>query len=258
MRPSLPLLLGAALLLLPGGLPAQSSQGPVITAPTRTTPPPREATPRTEPAPRRALPPPRAVIPDPELFDGSKFPPEQRSEHGMVADFEVAGSDQASASDTVGGGGSAGGGAPAEATEEGGGGGAPAQGGGEEGAGEPPTPGGGGGGEEGADDLPETDAAGGGGMQIAQPPDGGTQGPGGAAAVAGTPVDPAPAGRPAREVGIGAPEMQIALPPSAQKEIVGGRQTDQQQEHERAMPRGQQSDNRNRGVERGANIPSDI
>lgn len=252
MRLTLPLLiLGGGLLYNAGGPTPLAAQPQVITAPTRSAPPPQPKAdePRRPPPPRPALPA-RAVIPDPDLFDGSKFPPEPRSEHGMVADFEVAGSERASADSAVGGGGSAAGGAPAE-EEEGGG------GGGEESAENQPSPAGGDGGEEGPDDLPETDAAGG-GMQIEQQTEGGMQGPGGAAATAGTPVDPAPTGRPAREVALGAPDMQIALPPGAKDDTVGGRQTDQQQEHERAMPRGRQTENRNRGVERGANLPSDI
>jgi hypothetical protein len=95
-------------------------------------------------------------------------------------------------------------------------------------------------------------------MQIPQQAEGGQQGPGGPPADVGTPVDATPTGRPSRDVALGAPDMQIALPKDGSQEVVGGRPTDEVQQHERAMPKGRQSDNRNRGVERGAPMPSDI
>jgi hypothetical protein len=88
-----PLRLAAGLLVLAGtGLSAQSTAPRSSSTPS--TPPASSQAAARAAANRQANPAARAVIPDPDLFDGSGLPAEARPDKGMLAEFELPGSEE--------------------------------------------------------------------------------------------------------------------------------------------------------------------
>lgn len=181
----------------------------------------------------------KPVKPDPDLLDGSSYEAEKRPLYGMISDLELPGSEQKS--EQVGG-------SPEPA--------------GTPGAPPPPTPLAGGapppplptGGEppppiaSGQDDrqepAPEGPQAQAGGIQAQK-----LEGP----QSAGGDEQAKP-----RDMRIGDASLQIQTAPQNAQQVVGTEQPTSTQQYEKKVPAGQQTDNRNRGVERGKVMPKGI
>lgn len=88
-----PLRLAAGLLFLAGTSLSAQSTAPRGSSTTSAAPASSQAAARAA-ANRPANPAARAVIPDPDLFDGSGLPAEARPDKGMLAEFELPGSEQ--------------------------------------------------------------------------------------------------------------------------------------------------------------------
>jgi hypothetical protein len=188
-------------------------------------------------APRRVLP-----APDPELFDGSKFPPEKRPDRGILADFEAGEGDpqQGAMAEAQGGGG--------EEGEEGRGGGMAGVGARPAGAPEEQTP-----------EAAEIAGMGGGseieGLEVAEAAAGGAPPPGG-----GIPGDEDLADKPA-PIPLGDQSAQIAMKTDSRDPNINRAPAANERSEERMAVRsaaGQQTPNRTRGSERGVDMPSDL
>lgn len=180
----------------------------------------------------------KAVKPDPDLLDGSLYDPEKKPLFGMISEIELAGSEQKS--ERVGG------------------------------AEQPPPDGQtaqqpGGGGPPAGPKPPEPPAGGAPGSEIAEKQDDRDSGPQakpegiavknletpeGAAGQQGAPATPP------REMQIGDATLQIQTI-EQKAEIVGAQSTSTQQ-YEKKMPQGRQTDNRNRGAEKGRVMPKGL
>lgn len=200
--------------------------------------------------PRRAA---KGPLPDPVLLDGAKHPPEKRSEHGMIGEFELPGNEDAR-DDRVGGqqGQPAGGeqeqpeqqGAPGgggqqvaqQQEEQGGGGGQQPQQGGPQGAGQTA-------GQGGPNAQPQ-------GIQVAS-----LQGEGG-----GNAGDMSNTRKPS-QVSIGDSAMQIKTQPN-NPSVVGAQQpAGKTQQHEKTTGTGGRpptGNNSNRGAEKGRTMPAGL
>lgn len=217
--------------------------GPVSFAQTTQTPPAGNREPSAAPrsstsAPNRdgrnaGRPAGRPQLPDPALLDGSGLEPEKRPEHGMLAEFEMPGSEKKEGDqDKVGGG--EGQQQQSGNQQAGGGGSSPAN---------QNLPGG----QAVAKNDPNAQAQ---GIQVAElkvDPDAGAGGPNAAKE------------RPP-QVTLGDPAMQIKPVSGATKsEVVGTQQTGTTQQFEKPVASGkQQGDNRNKGVEKGRAMPSGL
>ena len=186
--------------------------------------------------PTKAVPPREPPAPDPALFDGTDFPPEDRPERGLFADFEAGEEEGATGGEPerqeAGGGGE---------EEEGGGGGMLA------GAGGGPEGEAGGAGGAGASDEGEAGAA-------------GTEGPGAAEAPQVAAAADQSLVKPG-EMPLGDPNARIAQAPEALRQPPPGAQVSNQQGEDRMSVKsasGQQTPNRSRGSERGIEIPSSL
>ena len=217
---------------LPGAafLSAQSSR-PATTTPSsssRATATP--ATARTGAAAAAA----KGTLPDPVLFDGSKDQPEKRPDRGMLAEFELPGSEQKS--DRVGG----------PAGQSGGQGGEMQAGGGPQGGGAAREQSANAAGRSGIQDDPNAKAEGASASNLNVPE--------------GAQADQSAAQARPKEVQIGDASMQIQT--AAQQNTVGGQQQQQAsnaQQYEKGAAQGnQKGDNNNRGVERGQAVPSGL
>lgn len=222
-----------------------------------------------------------SAIPDPSIFDGANFPPEERPEQGLIAQFEMPGEQQRSTQNVEGDGQQQGGGGqgPGGDGQQSGGGGGPQM----SVAGIPglQIPGlmGGGGGEgdqQGMPALPTLDMGdrqhgteqGEEGEQGGQGGEGGEPGEQGQAGAAGEPGQEAPqlAGREGRqlekpgEVPIGDEGAKLAQANTPTDDP--SRQTDGSAQGEDRMQvksaSGQQSGERGSGSERGIDIPSNL
>lgn len=207
--------------------------------------PPAPTTPSSSRPPGTSAPPKRPPpAPDPGLFDGSGYPPEERPERGLLADFE-AGEHEPSAGDPEGEKKPGGGGqeqdpasgitltTPALAQS-----GQAAQQGGEEN-------GGGGGGDA-------QDGSG-----------GGSEGQQGEPGQSATPIAASADQQPVKpgEVALGDPNARIAQAPDARQVQGNSSMTNEQGEDRMSVKAasGQQSSpNRSRGSERGVDIPSNL
>jgi len=186
--------------------------------------PTRPATTKSRPATTKTG---KPVIPDPDLLDGSKFEAEKRPLYGMLAEIEMGEKegkgDKVSPDSGPGGAGS-------QSPEKSGS------------AGGPPPPAGGS--PEKIAEGPEAAAE---GIQVAK-----LEVPAGAAA-----ADSGPKGSAARDLQIGDATLQIQTTKTASPDVVGTQTTNTQQ-YENKVPAGQQSDNRNKGVEKGQIIPQGL
>ena len=180
----------------------------------------------------------KAQKPDPDLLDGSIYEPEKRPLFGMMSEIEMAGSEQKS--ERVGGNPEPQGASASSLPKLPSGGGPQAQQ--QQQAATPPPI------QSGQDDR-----------QMPQGPQGQAQGvqvanlevPEGAASA------PDQEGKP-RDMQIGDATLQIqTVQQSAQQSIVGMESSSTQQ-YEKKVPQGQQTDNRNRGVEKGKVMPKGI
>jgi hypothetical protein len=241
-------------------------------------PPPRETIQPARPAPaptpaqrpQATRPGQKGILPDPVILDGSKHPPEKRSEYGMLGEFEMPGDENAPQDGRAGGQQSeqmAGGGGGQQQEEEQGGqmpeqqlGGGPQlaqqdqqqdaqqqqQGGGGNGVQQIEAAGGGAAPIEGAGD-PNAQPQ---GMQVAQlqtDPEAGNSGEANASQRPG-------------QVGIGDSAMQIK-PIGNAPNVVGTQQAGQTQQHEKqtgSSGRPPAGNNSNRGVERGRTMPAGL
>ena len=177
---------------------------------------------------------PKGPLPDPELLDGSKYEPEKRPLYGMLSEIEM-GEEEGDQQDRVSPNSGPQGAPPPDAAQP-----QPPQAGG--GASQPPqTPAqqqGGGGSEQSAQGGPQSQA---GGVQArslqGQPQQGGAQ--------SGT-----------RNMQIGDATLQIQTVPQTPDMV--GSEASQSQQYEKKVPAGQQSNNRNQGVEKGKVIPKGL
>lgn len=216
MKP-LPLLL-AVLLLADAG--AQTSTPPV--APGAATPRSKQSPP-AKPAATKA----KGPLPDPDLLDGSKYEPEKRPLYGMLSEIEM-GEEQGDQQDRV----SPNSGPQAQtAGQENKPGGAQQQ----QGAAAQPQQAGAGGSAEKPGQGPQAQAEGSQAKSIS--------GPAGAQNPAGGPQG-------ARNMQIGDATLQIQTVPQT-PDMVGAQQASSSQQYEKQVPAGQQSNNRNQGVEKG-------
>ncbi len=181
----------------------------------------------------------KPVKPDPDLLDGSIYEPEKRPLYGMLAEVELPGSEQKS--EKVGG--------LPEQTRSGPAlpqlpkvGGSPSKQQQQQAQAPPPPI------QSGSDDRqppqgPEAKAE---GVQVAN-----LEVPEGAASAGDEQGKP-------RDIQIGDATLQIqTTPQTPQQQIVGVESTSTQQ-YEKKVPQGQQTDNRNRGVEKGKVMPKGI
>ena len=204
-------------------------------AQTSATPPvaPGAATRRSGPAARGAVTP-KPVLPDPELLDGSKYEAEKRPLYGMMSEIEM-GEQEGDQQDRI---------SPNSGPQ-----GAP-----------PPDPsaqqqqGGG------AQQQPQQQAQQQGGGSAQQAPQGG--GPQGEAVGAqaqslqGQPQQPGGPQGGARDMQIGDATLQIQT--VEQTPDMVGTEASKAQQYEKKVPPGQQSNNRNQGVEKGKVIPKGL
>ncbi len=182
----------------------------------------------------------KAQKPDPDLLDGSIYEPEKKPLFGMMSEIEMAGAEQKS--ERVGGNPEPQGAAASALPKLPSGGGPQAQPQ-QQAAAPPPIP-------SGQDDRqtpqsqgPQAQAQ---GVQVAN-----LEVPEGAASA------PDQEGKP-RDMKIGDATLQIqTVQQSPQQSIVGLESTSTQQ-YEKKIPQGQQTDNRNRGVEKGKVMPKGI
>lgn len=222
---SLPLLF-AVLLLADAG--AQSATPPVapgaVTSRTKQTPPTRGTAAK-----------PKGPLPDPNLLDGSKYEPEKRPLYGMLSEIEM-GEEDGGPQDRISPNSGPQGAPPPDASaqqQQPQGGGAAAQ-----------------------SQQAQTQQAGGGGSE--QSAQGGPQGEAvGAQArsLQGQPQQGGPQGS-ARNMQIGDATLQIQTVPQTPDMI--GSEPSKAQQYEKPVPPGQQSNNRNQGVEKGKVIPKGL
>ncbi len=177
--------------------------------------------------------------PDPDLLDGSIYEAEKKPLFGMISEIEMAGAEKKS--EKVGGGSPEQGQGSSSMPRLPSGGGSPPQQQPQQAAAPPPI-------ESGSDDRkpPEGPQAQAQGVQVAN-----LEVPEGAASASDEQGKP-------RDMQIGDATLQIQTVPQApQQQIVGVESTSTQQ-YEKKVPQGQQTDNRNRGVEKGKVMPKGI
>lgn len=181
----------------------------------------------------------KPVKPDPDLLDGSIYEAEKRPLYGMISDIELPGSEKPS--EKVGGSPEPAGtpGAPPPPTPL------------AAGAPPPPVPAGGeppppiaSGQDDRQEGAPEGAQGQAGGIQAQR-----LEGP----QSAGGPEQSKP-----RDMRIGDASLQIQTTPQSAQQVVGTEQPTSTQQYEKKVPAGQQTDNRNRGVERGKVMPQGI
>lgn len=219
---------------LPGTafLTAQTSPRPATPSPaaTRATSPSSTASARANAAASA-----KGTLPDPVLFDGSKEQPEKRPDRGMLAEFELPGSEQKS--DRVGG--PAGGGGGGQNGE--------LQGaGGPQGTGAARQQSANAAGRSAVQDDPNATAEGASAENLNIPE--------------GAQADQSAAQAKPRDVSLGDASMQIQTATN-QQNAVGGQQqqASNAQQYEKGAAQGnQKGDNTNRGVERGQAVPSGL
>ncbi len=204
---------------------AQSSTPPVA---------PGAATPRTKQAPpakgtqaRAAKP----VLPDPDILDGSKYEPEKRPLYGMLSEIEM-GEEEGEQQDRVSPNSGPQGATAAEEPKSGGAQQQQQQQAQQQGGSSQPVAQGG----------PQAQAAGAQAQNL-QVPQGAQNPPGG-------PQDSA------RNMQIGDATLQIQTVPQTPDTV--GTEPSQAQQYEKKTPAGQQSNNRNQGVEKGKVIPKGL
>lgn len=176
----------------------------------------------------------KVVLPDPEILDGSKYEPEKRPLYGMISEIEM-GEEEGDQSDRVSPNSGPQGQPSAQGQQQPGGGGPP-----------PPQP-------------PPAEQAGGSAEQMEQGPQAAAEGiqaqklqvPQGAQAA---PAGPQGA---ARNMQIGDASLQIQTVPQS-PDMVGAQQPSSAQQYEKKVPAGQQTNNRNQGVEKGKIIPKGL
>lgn len=225
-RAGWPVCLGAlGLLLAASGLAAQTATSATAVA---------------RPVLRSALP-----APDAELFDGSKFPPEERPERGILSTIEVAGNEPqpGRTGEQRGGGGR-------EEEREG-------QGGGMAGVGPRPA----GAPEEQTPEAAEIAALGGGGPEFEGIETADAAGGGGPPPPAGgLPTDEELDNKP-QPIPLGDRSAQIAMRTDSRDPNINRAPAANERSEERMAVRsaaGQQTPNRTRGSERGIDMPSDL
>lgn len=164
----------------------------------------------------------KPLAPDPDLLDGSIYEPEKRPLHGMLSEIEMGEQESEQKAEKI----------SPDAGDPGGGG------------SEPPPPDQQGGS---AEKPPEGPPAAPEGVQVAdlKVPEGAEGQQGG-----GSQSKP-------RDLQIGDATLQIQPLKSTSPDIVGVQSTSTQQ-YEKKLPQGQQTDNRNRGVERGKEMPKGL
>jgi hypothetical protein len=216
----LPLLLAA---LLVANAAAQSST-PAAT-------PPAKARPNT---PAKA----KGVLPDPELLDGSKYEPEKRPLYGMISEIEM-GEEEGGQQDRV----SPNSGPQGQPSPDG----QQQQGGGQQQQQ-----------QQAQQEQPQEQQAGGGSssQQVAQGNQGQAQGMQ-AQSIQGTGGAQSGPQSGARDMQIGDATLQIQTVPNS-PETVGAQQASSSQQYEKKVPAGQQTNNRNQGVEKGKVIPKGL
>lgn len=225
-----------------------------------------------------------AKIPDPSIFDGSGFPPEERPERGLIAQFEMPGQEQPSSQNVQGPGDKQGGGGQGPGGDDS----MSAAGGPQMGMGGlniPGIPGMGGGGGGGTESMPQIPslAGGGGGPPPIEEGDMGDRGKeGGKPGEGGEEGDPqqaggeggAPGAEDAPKVAAGQKGRALEKPQAMQ---IGdknaklaetdaplsdaGKQLDAEQGEDRMAIKaasGNQPANRDSGTERGVDIPSNL
>jgi hypothetical protein len=205
---------------------AQSSTPPVA---------PGAATPRTKQAPpaKGAQPrPAKAVLPDPEILDGSKYEPEKRPLYGMLSEIEMGEEEGDQQADRISPNSGPQGAASAEAQKSGGAQQQQQQQAQQQGGSSQPVAQGG----------PQGQAVGAQAQNL-QVPQGAQNPPGGAQDSA-------------RNMQIGDATLQIQTVPQTPDTV--GTEPSQAQQYEKKVPAGQQSNNRNQGVEKGKVIPKGL
>lgn len=224
----LPLLLAA---LLVANAAAQSST-PAAT-------PPAKARPNTT-AKAKANPAVKAVLPDPELLDGSKYEPEKRPLYGMISEIEM-GEEEGGQQDRV----SPNSGPQGQPSPDG----QQPQGGGQQQQQQA---------QQEQQQQQEQQAGGGGSssQQVAQGNQGQAQGMQ-AQSIQGTGGQQSGPQSGARDMQIGDATLQIQTVPNS-PETIGAQQASSSQQYEKKVPAGQQTNNRNQGVEKGKVIPKGL
>jgi len=180
---------------------------------------------------------PKPVKPDPDLLDGSIYEAEKRPLFGMISDIELPGSEQKS--EQVGGSPEPAGTPGTPPPQSAPGGPPPPQ---PLAAGAPPPI------ESGQDDREQPT------------PEGPQSQPGGIQAqkLEGQPSAGGDEQAKPRDMRIGDASLQIQTTPQSAQQVVGTEQPTSTQQYEKKVPAGQQTDNRNRGVERGKVMPKGI
>lgn len=205
---------------------AQSSTPPVA---------PGAATPRTKQTPPAKGTPARTakpVLPDPDILDGSKYEPEKRPLYGMLSEIEM-GEEEGGQQDRVSPNSGPQGAASAEA---------PKSGGAQQQQQQQQAQQQGGSSQPVAQGGPQAQAVGAQAQNLS--------GPQGAQNAAGGPQDSA------RNMQIGDATLQIQTVPQTPDTV--GTEPSQAQQYEKKTPAGQQSNNRNQGVEKGKVIPKGL
>jgi hypothetical protein len=175
----------------------------------------------------------KVVLPDPEILDGSKYEPEKRPLYGMISEIEM-GEEEGDQSDRVSPNSGPQGQPSAQGQQTPGG-----------GAQQPPQP--------------QAEQAGGSAEPVAEGPQAAAEGiqaqklqvPQGAQAAPGGPQGAA------RNLQIGDASLQIQTVPQS-PDMVGAQQPSSSQQYEKKVPAGQQTNNRNQGVEKGKVIPKGL
>lgn len=206
---------------------AQSSTPPV--APGAATPRTKQAPPAKGAQPRAAKP----VLPDPEILDGSKYEPEKRPLYGMLSEIEMGEEEGDQQADRISPNSGPQGAASAEA---------PKSGGAQQQQQQQQAQQQGGSSQPVAQGGPQAQAAGAQAQNLQVPQ--GAQNP------AGGPQDSA------RNMQIGDATLQIQTVPQTPDTV--GTEPSQAQQYEKKVPAGQQSNNRNQGVEKGKVIPKGL
>ena len=205
---------------------AQSSTPPVA---------PGAATPRTKQTPPAKGTPAstaKPVLPDPDILDGSKYEPEKRPLYGMLSEIEM-GEEEGEQQDRVSPNSGPQGAASAEA---------PKSGGAQQQQQQQQAQQQGGSSQPVAQGGPQAQAVGAQAQNLS--------GPQGAQNAAGGPQDSA------RNMQIGDATLQIQTVPQTPDTV--GTEPSQAQQYEKKTPAGQQSNNRNQGVEKGKVIPKGL
>jgi hypothetical protein len=175
----------------------------------------------------------KVVLPDPEILDGSKYEPEKRPLYGMISEIEM-GEEEGDQADRV---------SPNSGPQ-----------------GQPSAPGQQQPGGAQQQSPPQQAAqAGGSAEPVAQGPQAAAEGmqaqklqvPQGAQAAQGGPQGAA------RNMQIGDASLQIQTVPQS-PDTVGAQQPSSAQQYEKKVPAGQQTNNRNQGVEKGKIIPKGL